>query len=55
MQMIQQAVNMRNKMLQNNPNANPQQILNQMLQRGEISQQLFENARNMLGMFGMKL
>lgn len=55
MQMLQQAVNMRNRMLQQNPNTNPQQMVNQMLQSGKISQQQFETARNMLGMFGFKL
>ena len=55
MQMLQQAVNMRNNMLQQNPNTNPQQMVNQMLQSGKITQQQFEAARNMLGMFGLKL
>lgn len=55
MQMLQQAVNMRNRMLQQNPNINPQQMVNQMLQSGQISQQQFETLRNMLGMFGLKL
>ncbi|SHI61336.1 hypothetical protein SAMN02745671_01149 [Anaerovibrio lipolyticus DSM 3074] len=54
-QIIQQMMTFRNQMLQQNPNANPQQMVNQLLQSGKINQQQFERARGMLGMFGFKL
>lgn len=56
MQMLQQAMQFRQRALQNNPNVNPQQMVNQLVQSGKVSQQQFERARSMLSMFpGMKL
>lgn len=54
-QAMQNAAAMRNRLLQNNQNANPEQIIRQAMQNGGINQQQFEMARNMLGRFGVKL
>lgn len=55
MQMMQQINDFRQQMLQKNPNMNPQQMVNDLVQSGKVSQQQFEQARNFTSLFGMKL
>ena len=54
MQMMQQFNNFRQQMLQKNPNMNPQEMVTQMMQNGQISQSQFEQARKFAEMFGVK-
>ena len=54
MQMMQQFNNFRQQMLQKNPNMNPQEMVTQMMQNGQISQTQFEQARKFAEMFGVK-
>lgn len=55
MQMIQQIMNFKQNMLQQNPNMNPQDMINEMMKSGKITQQQFEQARSFANMFnGMK-
>jgi len=54
-QIMQQAMQKKAQILQQMPNANPQNLVQQMLNNGSISQQKFEQARNMLGMLGVRL
>lgn len=54
MQIMQQAMNFRQQMLANNPNMNPQELVNQMVSSGKVSQQQFEQARNIVESMGMK-
>lgn len=54
-QMMQQFNQWKQNMLNQNPNMNPQDIVNQMMQSGKISQQQFEQARSFANMFGIKL
>lgn len=53
-QMMQQFNNFRQQMLQKNPNMNPQEMVTQMMQNGQISQTQFEQARKFAEMFGVK-
>lgn len=56
MQMIQQISQFRQNMLNQNPNMNPQEMVNQMVSSGKVSQAQFEQARQFAGMFpGMKI
>lgn len=56
MQIMQQVMQFRQKMLSQNPNMNPQQMVQQLMNEGKVNQQQFEQARNMLSMFpGVKL
>lgn len=55
MQIMQQAMNFRKQMLANNPNMNPQEMVNQMVSSGKVSQQQFEQARSIVESLGMKL
>lgn len=55
MQIMQQVTQFRQQMLANNPNMNPQDMVNQMVSSGKVSQQQFEQARNMVQSMGMKL
>lgn len=54
MQIMQQAMNFRQQMLANNPNMNPQEMVNQMVSSGKVSQQQFEQARSIVESLGMK-
>ena len=54
-QILQQAMQTKAQILQQMPNANPQELVQRMLNNGSISQQKFEQARNMIGMLGVKL
>lgn len=54
MTLLQQLPQFKQQMLQQNPNMNPQDMVNQMLQSGKISQQQFEQARNFANMLGVK-
>lgn len=54
MQIMQQAMNFRKQMLANNPNMNPQEMVNQMVSSGKVSQQQFEQARSIVESLGMK-
>lgn len=54
MQIMQQAMNFRQQMLANNPNMNPQELVNQMVSSGKVSQQQFEQARNIVESMGLK-
>lgn len=55
MQIMQQVTQFRQQMLASNPNMNPQEMVNQMVSSGKVSQQQFEQARNMVQSMGMKL
>jgi hypothetical protein len=56
MQMIQQISQFRQNMLNQNPNMNPQEMVNQMVSSGKVSQAQFEQARQFAGMFpGIKM
>lgn len=56
MQMIQQITQFRQNMLNQNPNMNPQEMVNQMVSSGKVSQAQFEQARQFAGMFpGIKM
>jgi hypothetical protein len=54
MQIMQQAMNFRKQMLANNPNMNPQEMVNQMVSSGKVSQQQFEQARSIVESLGLK-
>ncbi len=54
MQIMQQAMNFRKQMLANNPNMNPQEMVNQMVSSGKVTQQQFEQARSIVESLGMK-
>lgn len=54
-QIMQNLPNIQQQILGKYPNLNPQQMVNEIMQSGKIPQQKFEQARNILGMFGMKL
>lgn len=54
MSMLQQLPQFKANMLKQNPNMNPQDMVNQLLQSGKISQQQFEQARNFANMLGIK-
>ena len=54
-QILQQSMQRKQQILQQMPNANPQELVQRMLNNGSISQQKFEQARNMLGALGLKL
>jgi hypothetical protein len=55
MQMMKQFQAFRQQMLQNNPNMNPQQMVNELVQSGKVSQQQFEQARSFADSFGQHL
>ena len=56
MQMFQQIQSFRENMLKQHPNMNPQEMVNQLVQSGRVSQQQFEQARSFAGMFpGIKM
>ena len=52
MQMLQEFPNFKNNMLAKNPGMNPQEMVNQLVQSGKVSQQQFEQARQMAQQFG---
>lgn len=54
MQLMQQFTQFKQQMLTQNPGMNPQDMVNQMMQSGKVTQQQFEQARNFANMFGMK-
>ena len=54
MQIMGQVKQFRENMLRQNPNMNPQEIVNQMVSSGKVTQQQFEQARNMVESMGMK-
>ena len=55
MQIMQQFNQWKQNMINQNPNMNPQDMVNQMMQSGKISQQQFEQARNFASMLGIKI
>lgn len=52
MQMLKEFPNFKNNMLAKNPGMNPQEMVNQLVQSGKVSQQQFEQARQMAQQFG---
>ena len=52
MQMMQDFQKFKQDMMSKNPNMNPQEMVNQMVSSGKISQQQFEQARQMAQQFG---
>ena len=54
MQIMGQVKQFRENMLRQNPNMNPQEMVNQMGSSGKVTQQQFEQARNMVESMGMK-
>ena len=54
MQIMGQVKQFRENMLRQNPNMNPQEMVNQMVSSGKVTQQQFEQARNMVESMGMK-
>jgi len=55
MQIMGQVKQFRENMLRQNPNMNPQEMVNQMVSSGKVTQQQFEQVRNMVESMGMKL
>lgn len=53
-QLMQQFNQFKQQMLNQNPGMDPQDMVNQMVQSGKVSQQQFEQARNFANMLGMK-
>ena len=54
MQIMGQVKQFRENMLRQNPNMNPQEMVNQIVSSGKVTQQQFEQARNMVESMGMK-
>ncbi|WP_028130294.1 hypothetical protein [Selenomonas sp. AE3005] len=54
MQIMGQVKQFRENMLRQNPGMNPQEMVNQMVSSGKVSQQQFEQARNIVESLGMK-
>ena len=54
MQIMVQVKQFLENMLRQNPNMNPQEMVNQMVSSGKVTQQQFEQARNMVESMGMK-
>ena len=55
MEIMKQFTKFKQQMLNQNPGMNPQDMVNQMMQSGKVTQQQFEQARNFANMLGMKL
>lgn len=55
MQIMGQVKQFRENMLRQNPNMNPQEMVNQMVSSGKVSQRQFEQARNIVESMGLKL
>ena len=55
MQMMQDFQKFKQDMISKNPNMNPQEMVNQMVQSGKVSQAQFEQARNFANMLGIKM
>ena len=55
MQIMGQVKQFRENMLRQNPSMNPQEMVNQMVSSGKVTQQQFEQARNIVQSLGMKI
>ena len=55
MQIMGQVKQFRENMLRQNPGMNPQEMVNQMVSSGKVTQQQFEQARNIVQSLGMKI
>lgn len=55
MELMQKFNQFKQQMLQQNPGMKPQDMVNQMMQSGKVTQQQFEQARSFANMLGMKL
>lgn len=55
MEIMQKFEKFKADMTAKNPNMNPQEIVNQMVQSGKASQQVFEQARGMAAMLGFRI
>lgn len=55
MQIMGQVQQFRENMLRQNPGMNPQEMVNQMVSSGKVTQQQFEQARNIVQSLGMKI
>jgi hypothetical protein len=55
MQMMKDFQKFKADMQAKNPNMNPQEMVNQMVSSGKVSQAQFEQARNMAQMLGIKM
>lgn len=54
MQIMGQVKQFRENMLRQNPNMNPQEMVNQMVSSGKVTQQQFEQVRSMVESMGLK-
>jgi hypothetical protein len=52
MEMLKEFPNFKQNMLAKNPNMNPQDMVNQLVSSGKVSQQQFEQARQLANQFG---
>lgn len=52
LEMLKEFPNFKNNMLAQNPNMNPQDMVNQLVSSGKVSQQQFEQARQLAQQFG---
>ena len=55
MELLKQFPKFKQDMMDKNPGMNPQEMVNQMVSSGKISQQQFEQARQMAQQFGSML
>lgn len=55
MQIMGQVKQFQENMLKQNPGMNPQQMVNQLLHSGKVTQSQFEQARGMAQMLGLKI
>ena len=55
MQMMQDFQKFKQDMMSKNPNMNPQEMVNQMVSSGKVTQAQFEQARNFANMLGIKM
>lgn len=55
LQIMQQAMQFKQQMTGNNPNLNPRDEVQKLLNSGKVNQQAFEQARNMASMLGFQL
>ena len=54
MKIMGQVKQFRENMLRQNPGMNPQEMVNQMVSSGKVSQQQFEQARSIVESLGLK-
>lgn len=55
MEMMKNFQQFKQDMMSKNPNMNPQEMVNQMVSSGKVSQAQFEQARSIASMLGIKM